>query len=165
MNSPLNNVTDVDDGDEDRISNKDKILMESREVEISSFSCPYHACHTCTPKDIVRIFFKCRLCACLLLFSLLKVLGDEDCHYLISNHVISHQITSCHVISYQIMSYHITSYHIISYHIVSHQIIIYYALLYYIISSYLIVYSVILPFVSAHVRARFFLCLFAALST
>ena len=101
MNSPLNNVTDGDDGDEDRISNKDKILMESREVEISSFSCPYHACHTCTPKDIVRIFFKCRLCACLLLFSLLKVLGDEDCQ--ISYHIMPNHNILCFVILHHIV--------------------------------------------------------------
>lgn len=56
MNSPSKECSDVEDGEEDRKMKKDKVLMESREVEIAQFMCPYHACHTCTPSDMVSTF-------------------------------------------------------------------------------------------------------------
>ena len=102
MNSPSIDCSEGEDGDEDRKTNKDKILMESREVEISSFACPYHACHTCTPNDIVRMLSN--LLCVLVNYHLLRCKCLKRKFVKILYHIILHNIISHHIISLALLN-------------------------------------------------------------
>ena len=106
MNYPNKDCSDAEDGEEDRKMKKDKVLMESQEVEIAQFMCPYHACHTCTPSDKVRNLSKLLLAFILLCFLLIV----RDCFEVsCRDEEMLSVVTLCHILSCHVTSHHITA--------------------------------------------------------